>query len=183
MIADFFERERLTGRPLVAAFVVATQGSTYRKPGALMLFSAAGQRCGLLSGGCLESDLQEHALQLLRGKSRTFVKTYDSRGSDDPVWGLGLGCEGLMQVLLLRVDEFSCYEPLASLFTAAKSRSDVAFDIDLGTGALRKTNGTTTSLNDKLFTIAADPSRTCSSVVPAPMQSPSSRLRRCSAGA
>lgn len=156
MIADFFERERLAGRPLVAAFVIATQGSTYRKPGALMLFSATGERCGLLSGGCLEGDLQDHALQLLGGGSRTFVKTYDSRGSDDPMWGLGLGCEGLMKVLLLRVDEVSGYEPLVSLFAAAKSRSDVAFVINIETGTLRNAEHTKTSLDGTYFTIAAD---------------------------
>jgi xanthine dehydrogenase accessory factor len=156
VLAEFFDRERLGGRPLVAAFVIATQGSTYRKPGALMLFSESGERCGLLSGGCLEGDLQDHALQLLRNEQRTFVKTYDSRGSDDPVWGLGLGCEGLMQVLLLRVDAASAHEPLNSLFNAAKSRMPAAFAINIETGSLERVSDKKTSLNGKLFTIAAE---------------------------
>ncbi len=121
-LAEFFAAERVAGRPLVAAFVVATEGSTYRKPGALMLFSAAGTRCGLLSGGCLEADIQEHALRLLTEGARATTRSYDSRGSDDPIWGLGLGCEGLMRILLLRVDASTGYEPLRFLLESAEGR-------------------------------------------------------------
>jgi len=115
LILGFFERERAARRPLVAAIVVATVGSTYRKPGALMLFSASGERAGLLSGGCLEGDLGQRAAALLASPRRVELASYDSRSSDDPIWGLGLGCEGLMQILLLRVDAASGYEPLALL--------------------------------------------------------------------
>jgi len=54
----FFEQERSAGADLVIAIIVATEGSTYRKPGAFMLLSSSGRRAGLLSGGCLEGDLQ-----------------------------------------------------------------------------------------------------------------------------
>jgi xanthine dehydrogenase accessory factor len=111
-----------------------------------MLFSSAGQRCGLLSGGCLESDLQEHALLLLRGDARCMVKTYDSRGSDDPVWGLGLGCEGLMQILLLRVDQSTSWEPLASLFAAERERRTASVSIDIHTGAVSTATSAITAL-------------------------------------
>lgn len=136
--------------------VIATQGSTYRKAGALMLFSSTGQRCGLLSGGCLEGDLQEHALQLLQSDARCRVKTYDSRGSDDPVWGLGLGCEGLMQILLLRVDPATGWEPLASVFAAERERRAAAFSIDINTGALSPASSTITGLRDTCFTLVAE---------------------------
>lgn len=156
MIHQFFDKERAGGLPLVAAIVISTQGSTYRKAGALMLFSSAGQRCGLLSGGCLESDLQEHALRLLRGDARCMVKTYDSRGSDDPVWGLGLGCEGLMQILLLRVDESTSWEPLASLFAAERERRDASVSIDIHTGAVSTATSAITGLRDNCFTLVAE---------------------------
>ena len=133
-LADFFERERRAERALVAAFIIGTEGSTYRKCGALMLFSAGAERCGLLSGGCLEGDLQDHALRLLASGERCAVRSYDSRGSDDPVWGLGLGCEGLMRVLLLKVDEHGGYEPLASLLRASESRQAAAAAIDVASG-------------------------------------------------
>src|ERR1700734_1459427 len=51
--------------PRVLATVVATAGSTYRKPGARMLIMADGSFLGLLSGGCLEADLKLHAQEVL----------------------------------------------------------------------------------------------------------------------
>jgi xanthine dehydrogenase accessory factor len=83
----------------VLATVVATAGSTYRKPGARMLLMADGSYIGLLSGGCLESDLQIHAREVLdSGVARTVE--YDTRGPDDILFGVGAGCEGSMRVLL-----------------------------------------------------------------------------------
>jgi xanthine/CO dehydrogenase XdhC/CoxF family maturation factor len=40
---------------------------------------------------------------------------YDLRSSDDLVWGLGLGCEGAMHILLLRVGPEESWEPLEHL--------------------------------------------------------------------
>lgn len=131
---EFLERERSRGRPMAAAFVVATEGSTYRKSGALMLFNAEGERAGLLSGGCLEGDLLEHTRSLMSGAARILVKTYDSRGSDDPIWGLGLGCEGLMRIALLRLDPENDYHPVYALLKAEYSREPAALAIDLATG-------------------------------------------------
>jgi len=156
LIRSFFERERAAGRPLVAAFVIATEGSTYRKPGAFMLFSSTGERRGLLSGGCLEGDLQEHALQLLSSDSRCVVKRYDSRGSDDPVWGLGLGCEGAMEILLLRIDGSNNFEPLAGLFAAGEERQQAAYAIDIVRGSVVSTRASATTLVGDVFTIIAE---------------------------
>ena len=77
-----------------------------------MLIAGDGSSCGLLSGGCLEADLIERARRVLATGAAEIV-TYDARTSDDPVWGLGLGCEGAMHILLQRIDEASGYEPLA----------------------------------------------------------------------
>jgi xanthine dehydrogenase accessory factor len=83
----------------VLATVVATAGSTYRKPGARMLLMADGSYIGLLSGGCLESDLQIHAREVLSSGVARAVE-YDTRGPDDILFGVGAGCEGTMRVLL-----------------------------------------------------------------------------------
>jgi xanthine dehydrogenase accessory factor len=83
----------------VLATVVATAGSTYRKPGARMLLMADGSFIGLLSGGCLESDLQIHAGEVLESGVARAVE-YDTRGPDDVLFGMGSGCEGSMRVLL-----------------------------------------------------------------------------------
>jgi xanthine dehydrogenase accessory factor len=83
----------------VLATVVATAGSTYRKPGARMLLMADGSYIGLLSGGCLESDLQIHARTVLEsGTARAFE--YDTRGPDDTLFGVGAGGVGTLLVLL-----------------------------------------------------------------------------------
>jgi xanthine dehydrogenase accessory factor len=83
----------------VLATVVSTAGSTYRKPGARMLIMADGSYLGLLSGGCLESDLQTHALEVMNTGIAQAVE-YDMRGPDDVLFGIGAGCEGAMRVLL-----------------------------------------------------------------------------------
>jgi xanthine dehydrogenase accessory factor len=94
--------------------LVHTAGSTYRKPGALMLIASNGDYAGLLSGGCLEGDLGQYALSVIdTGVPR--VVTYDMRGGDDLVWGLGLGCEGAMHILLMRVGPDTDWQPLAHL--------------------------------------------------------------------
>src|SRR5271166_4927286 len=93
--------ERAPAAPIgrVLATVVATAGSTYRKPGARMLIMADGSHLGLLSGGCLEADLKLHAQQVLeRGVPRAIE--YDMRGPDDILFGVGAGCEGAMRILL-----------------------------------------------------------------------------------
>jgi xanthine dehydrogenase accessory factor len=83
----------------VLATVVATAGSTYRKPGARMLIMADGSYLGLLSGGCLEADLNIHARGVLESGIPRAVE-YDMRGPDDILFGIGAGCEGAMRVLL-----------------------------------------------------------------------------------
>jgi len=93
------ERAPATPGSRVLASVVATAGSTYRKPGARMLIMADGSYLGLLSGGCLESDLQIHAQEVLESGVPRAVE-YDMRGPDDILFGIGAGCEGAMRVLL-----------------------------------------------------------------------------------
>jgi xanthine/CO dehydrogenase XdhC/CoxF family maturation factor len=87
------------GAPRVLATLVATAGSTYRKPGARMLILADGTFYGLLSGGCLETDLNIHARNVLESGDARAVE-YDMRGPDDILFGIGAGCEGAMRVLL-----------------------------------------------------------------------------------
>lgn len=83
----------------VLATIVATSGSTYRKPGARMLILADGSYRGLLSGGCLEADLKIHAQEVLVSGVARAVE-YDMRGPDELLFGMGAGCEGAMRVLL-----------------------------------------------------------------------------------
>ena len=93
-LCDFFAARKECGESLVLGTIVRTEGSTYRKAGARILFSESVETSGLLSGGCLEADLRERAARVLRsGKPERAI--FDSRTPDDPIWGMGLGCEGV----------------------------------------------------------------------------------------
>lgn len=83
----------------VLATVIRTEGSSYRKPGAMMLINALGQYFGLVSGGCLESDIMRKARQCLSQGQNLFV-TYDMREEHDLAWQLGIGCGGKVEILL-----------------------------------------------------------------------------------
>lgn len=84
------------------ALVVHCSGSTYRKPGALAVVRADGTRRGVISGGCLESDLETAARSAL-AETRARVQIFDTLADDDLIFGSGSGCRGRMQVLLLPV--------------------------------------------------------------------------------
>jgi xanthine/CO dehydrogenase XdhC/CoxF family maturation factor len=119
------ERERAASRAFALAVIVATSGSTYRKPGALMAIAADGAYAGLLSGGCLESDLRDHAAKVIESGTARIVR-YETGGSDDVLWGLGIGCEGTMQVLLVRVGAQERWQPLEHLASALREHRHTA---------------------------------------------------------
>src|SRR5579871_4207783 len=98
-LLPLFERERARARSMVLATVVRTAGPTYTKPGAQLLVAGGGEYAGLLSGGCLEGDLGEHSRSVLTSGASKLV-SYDMRGPDDLLFGLGSGCEGAMDILL-----------------------------------------------------------------------------------
>lgn len=77
-----------------------------------MVARVDGTTVGIVSGGCLESDLAEHAREV-HASHQPRVVTYDTRADDETAWGLGLGCNGLIDVLL---------EPLNPVEAAAVGR-------------------------------------------------------------
>lgn len=140
-LLPLFERERAAGRPLVLGVVLETAGSTYRKPGALMLIAESGDYAGLLSGGCLESDLREHADGVRRtGEPR--VVSYDLRGPDDLLWGLGVGCEGAMKIGLLRVSASNDWQPLAHMLQAQSLHHSTAVGLVIESSSAELPAGT-----------------------------------------
>ncbi|MFQ3222347.1 MAG: xanthine dehydrogenase accessory factor, partial [Porticoccaceae bacterium] len=83
----------------VLATVYNTEGPSYRKSGAMMLFNDLGQQYGLVSGGCLEADIQLQAARVMRsGQSITLC--YDGSDEDDISFQLGIGCGGKVHLLL-----------------------------------------------------------------------------------
>jgi xanthine/CO dehydrogenase XdhC/CoxF family maturation factor len=64
-----------------------------------MLLAPGGAKAGMISGGCLDGDIRERAMRVL-ALGMAEVVTYDSSSPDDIIFGLGLGCNGVVQVLL-----------------------------------------------------------------------------------
>jgi xanthine dehydrogenase accessory factor len=95
------------GEPFVIATVVAVTGSAYRQPGARMLLTRDRWVAGSVSGGCLEGDLV-HKAWWRTENGKPAVVTYDSSVDDDEAaddelrQGLGLGCNGIVDILLER---------------------------------------------------------------------------------
>jgi len=90
------------GRPAALAIVTRIRGSAYRRPGAKLLVEDDGSLLGGVSGGCLEEDVRQVGLDVIRnGVSR--VRHYETGGDDTRVWGLGLGCDGEVAVAVLPV--------------------------------------------------------------------------------
>ena len=116
-----FYRAHQTDETLVLGTVTATEGSTYRKPGAMMLIAADSNYQGLISGGCLESDLAAHATQVFAdGKTRNVC--YDMSHGDDFAFGLGLGCDGVIHLLLQRLDRSAGFGFLETLDQAWQAK-------------------------------------------------------------
>ena len=101
--------------------VVHSSGSTYRKPGALALVGADGSRLGVISGGCLESDLESAARAAL-AQNLPRVALFDTRSDDDLVFGSGSGCRGQMQVLLLPVAAGASHALCEALISAERAQ-------------------------------------------------------------
>jgi xanthine dehydrogenase accessory factor len=97
------------GRRAALATVVEIVGSAYRRPGAKLLLEDSGGTLGSVSGGCLEADVREVAKAVLETGTPS-LRHYDTSG-DDAIWGLGLGCNGLVEILVQPATE----GPLAAL--------------------------------------------------------------------
>ena len=87
------------GESLVLATVMSVEGSVYRGAGARMVVRADGETVGAVSGGCLEADVVARVPDVLIAGVPEMVH-YDTRASDDVVLGLGMGCQGIIDLLL-----------------------------------------------------------------------------------
>lgn len=86
-------------RSYVLATIVAVEGSSYRRPGALMLLAEDGRRAGTVSGGCLEAEVARRAWWLTR--NGPVVEAYTT-ADDDGERPYGSGCGGKVYLHLER---------------------------------------------------------------------------------
>ncbi len=117
-LLDAYQKLQADGQDCVMATIVETSGSTYQKAGARMLIDRDGELTGLLGGGCFERDLVEQAATVFAtGIAKTVF--YDMRSADDVIWGLGLGCNGAVRVLLQLLRATEDFSPLQWIVESA----------------------------------------------------------------
>lgn len=108
------------------ATVVEVKGSAYRRAGARMILTNDGGSAGILNGGCLDADLWARARQVMEC-GRAQLAIYDTQSSQDIVFGLGLGCRGVVKILI---------EPIEDLrWMRDDAVAVAAFEGELGTRA------------------------------------------------
>ncbi|MEM7382636.1 MAG: XdhC family protein, partial [Bacteroidota bacterium] len=101
-ILKLFDSGSFSGEKAALAQVGRVQDSSYRREGARMIVFESGIFEGGISGGCLEGDaLKRSQIAILKGEPS--VVTYDT--SKEKEIGVGLGCNGLIEVLITPIDE------------------------------------------------------------------------------
>ena len=116
-----FEEAQKQGKQTALATVVHVEGSSYRRPGARMLINEEGELTGAISGGCLEGDALRKAL-LVMSQKKSMLVTYDTMDEDDAKLGIGLGCNGIIQVLIEPINAADPYHPVQLLKEVATRR-------------------------------------------------------------
>ena len=89
---------RARGERFALATVVSVRGSSYRRPGARLLVPEHAPPVGLISGGCLEGEAARLAREALALDAPVLV-TVDHSAEGDELWGIGLGCRGIVDLL------------------------------------------------------------------------------------
>ena len=98
-VLDFLARVRGEGKRAALATVVRVRGSAYRHEGAKLAVADDGTTAGNVSGGCLEQDVREVALQVIRS-GKPELRNYCSSADEIEAWDLGVGCEGQVDVFV-----------------------------------------------------------------------------------
>jgi xanthine/CO dehydrogenase XdhC/CoxF family maturation factor len=119
-IAETWTEARSRGESGVLATVVRVHGSSYRRPGARLLLTSGGRRAGSVSGGCLEADLVRKAWWLTDA-GKCIVRRYDTTSDGEIAQEFGLGCNGVIHLLLERMDPASI-SPLNAVEPVRKAR-------------------------------------------------------------
>ncbi|HSY23418.1 MAG TPA: XdhC family protein [Polyangiaceae bacterium] len=101
-LVEAAEKLRAAREPFLVATVMRVRGSSYRRPGARMLMTRDRWIEGSVSGGCLEKDVLQKAWW--RTEAGPALITYDLRADEELRAGFGLGCDGVVDVLLERAE-------------------------------------------------------------------------------
>lgn len=123
-LVEAFDGANKRGERCALATVVSVEGSSYRRPGARMLVREGGATTGAISAGCLESDVIEHAKRVIRAGEAVLVEYDTASTGEEMAWGLGLGCNGVVRVLVEPLAAGSSY--VEALRRSCEARADDA---------------------------------------------------------
>ena len=120
-IVEAYDRIDFSKNKAALATVARVEGSSYRRTGARMLVLDNGTYLGGISGGCLEGDALRRAQKAIAANQPSVV-TYDTTRDDHNQIGVGLGCNGIIDVLFTPLDPSDAANPVALLRDRAHSR-------------------------------------------------------------
>lgn len=123
-LIEAFDEACASGVRCALATLVSVEGSSYRRPGARMLVGEGGACTGSISAGCLEGDVVEHARRVIRTGAAKLVEYDTASTGEEMAWGLGLGCNGIVRVLVEPLAPGSPY--VAALRCSCASVEDAA---------------------------------------------------------
>jgi xanthine dehydrogenase accessory factor len=140
-----FKKVDFSQKKAAIATVVRVRGSSYRSPGARMLITDDGKWVGSISGGCLEGDALRKARQVMTEKKPLTV-SYDTSEESNQNLGIGLGCNGVIDVLIEPVESSGIGLPelfekishttssvaLATIFSSPKGAGEKLVITELG---------------------------------------------------
>lgn len=110
----------------VMGTLIDIEGSSYRRLGARLLINSLGTILGLISGGCLESDLRRQAIRVMQtGRAKTI--TYDMQDPGSAEWQLGIGCGGKVSILLSQITADNQYLGLEAVYEKLQSRQTLQY--------------------------------------------------------
>ncbi|AMR34024.1 alanine dehydrogenase [Mucilaginibacter sp. PAMC 26640] len=121
-IVAAYDKAAKQGKETALATVVLVEGSAYRRAGARMLITEDGQLTGAISGGCLEGDALRKA-RLVILQQEPMLVTYDTMDDDDAKLGVGLGCNGIIHILIEPISE-DANNPIAFLKAVISNRKN-----------------------------------------------------------
>jgi len=120
------------GGPSVLVTLVRAEGSSYRRPGARLLLGAQGEYAGTISGGCLEAEVIRKAGWMVR--EGAMVERYSTMFDDTAEVPFGLGCGGVVDLLLEPTDTPECKALIEAMEEALAGQGSVVVNYLPGEG-------------------------------------------------
>lgn len=127
-IIKLYDSYKNSDEKCAIAQVVRVEESSYRREGARMIVFESGTFEGGISGGCLEGDaLQRSQIAIL--KQEPSIVTYDT--SKEKEIGVGLGCNGIIDVLISPISEDSAMIDMLQKCVADRAEHIIATITDM----------------------------------------------------